>query len=923
MPHPSHKSTTELCDVCESIDFNRYLSRKISRNVSLGTWGQIVERHSCPFCRLVVRALRANSIQTLLHPDNSIVLNNWESWELGIECSPHDRLKSEAYSNMLDLRSEAKRCENIAHRFVISVESAQAVQAYIQFLAPRELAKGERQFFGRFLDREKVNIRLLKSWLDRCKTWHDDVCDEDGIAGRRLPDNLRLIDVRNRTIVKAPHPKRLYYVTLSYVWGTEHMEAESGRRPVVTNRADIRKTTGGKESTPLPEWLPRTIEDAISLTHALGYRYLWVDALCIIQDDPDHIKKRYLDKMDAVYNCSALTIAAASGRHADCGISGISVPRKTQQYSEVVNGLQLATMSPSFSELEGSQSLVWNTRGWTFQEKILAKRILLFTDFQVYYRCSEAIWTEEIIMETGKLSKSVEARAAKYRWAADRPHYAPNGKSLLVKMVVPQLNIDDEWNYLGMFPDYASAVREYTQRTLTKPDDTLIAINGVFRTLQPDSGDFYFGLPSAYFLQSLLWYPEPGSRIQRANQELPSWSWASWQIGRGVSYDVLDVRMLRAIMIVLQKLFIGVGHALSAMAGPGSGDSSSSDTSSYSPSSSSSSSSSTKPPSAAGPPGPSAPWKPIKTRTWSAMSIVTKASMNMSTCFGYPLLVRDHTIKDIILCSDGEVTMMNCGQTFALSTFLEPMEDDIASDNGSTSSFSSFSAPKPRDITNSEFQYHKKLASKIKMPLLSMRTVIVHFSVGACLHHREPTNENESSVFELLDSEGLCVGEVWTTFQMARKGREKPLEFITVCWGLSMAVAQIAEKHIPRWTFDSAELPEAKKFVTYRGHFESLLETLSPPRKSLKRNLSGESKKSVGGGNEVEGGKREQPPAMAFFEALFKAKKGEARPKFLWSTVNLILIERDRALLRRVGVGTVIFNAWLEMWNPPEEVLLA
>lgn len=127
-----------------------------------------------------------------------------------------------------------------------------------------------------------------------------------------------------------------------------------------------------------------------------------------------------------------------------------------------------------------------------------------------------------------------------------------------------------------MFPDYASAVREYTQRTLTKPDDTLIAINGVFRALQPDFGEFYFGLPSAYFLEALLWYPEPGSRLTRTNQETPSWTWASWEVGRGVPYDVLDVRMLRAIMITLRKFFMGVGKALSAMTAPGVGSSDSS-----------------------------------------------------------------------------------------------------------------------------------------------------------------------------------------------------------------------------------------------------------------------------------------------------------------------------------------------------------
>ena len=65
---------------------------------------------------------------------------------------------------------------------------------------------------------------------------------------------------------------------------------------------------------------------------------------------------------------------------------------------------------------------------------------------------------------------------------------------------------------------------------------------------------------------------------------------------------------------------------------------------------------------------------------------------------------------------------------------------------------------------------------------------------------------------------------------------------------------------------------------------------------------------------------------MKFVDALFTAKKGQPRPKFLWSTVNLILIERDGPIARRVGVGKVIFNAWLlarGLLSTPEDVILA
>lgn len=94
-------------------------------------------------------------------------------------------------------------------------------------LARKEREREDRQFFGRLVDREKVDIRLLRTWLRRCKAWHQDICEEDGVAGGRLPDNLRLIDVEKRRIVKAPGDK-FYYLTLSYVWGKENMMQETG-----------------------------------------------------------------------------------------------------------------------------------------------------------------------------------------------------------------------------------------------------------------------------------------------------------------------------------------------------------------------------------------------------------------------------------------------------------------------------------------------------------------------------------------------------------------------------------------------------------------------------------------------------------------------------------------------------------------------
>ena len=92
--------------------------------------------------------------------------------------------------------------------------------------------------------------------------------------------------------------------------------------------------------TSLPKGLPKTIEDAITLTRLLGYRFLGLDALCIVQDDPLEEKVLHLTNLKAIYSCASITIAAAAGSHANHGLQGISVPRKCLPYLKEPKGLK-------------------------------------------------------------------------------------------------------------------------------------------------------------------------------------------------------------------------------------------------------------------------------------------------------------------------------------------------------------------------------------------------------------------------------------------------------------------------------------------------------------------------------------------------------------------------------------------------------
>lgn len=135
------------------------------------------------------------------------------------------------------------------------------------------------------------------------------------------------------------------YVALSYMWRVHQMKEETGMQPAVLLQNNIKFDFTGAEATPLQDKMPKTIDDAIALTRMLGYRYLWNDALCNIQENSAAEKVPDLTNMRIIYSCSSLTIAAAAGAHADYGIPGVGVPRKFHHHSEVVKCLRLATIS--------------------------------------------------------------------------------------------------------------------------------------------------------------------------------------------------------------------------------------------------------------------------------------------------------------------------------------------------------------------------------------------------------------------------------------------------------------------------------------------------------------------------------------------------------------------------------------------------
>lgn len=176
---------------------------------------------------------------------------------------------------------------------------------------------------------------LPRDWLEICEREHP-MTSRSATAG-----SLTLIDVQERCIVHATTPCR--YAALSCVWG------QVKQVQYMKDTQDILEKPGSLQSDEVE--LPQTIKDAIDLTALLGIPYLWVDSLCILQDDSPH-KSSILKAMGRIYGEAVVTIVDGYGKDASSGLHGVSIPRAkcqevVQVQAKVIGNLKYAADSES------------------------------------------------------------------------------------------------------------------------------------------------------------------------------------------------------------------------------------------------------------------------------------------------------------------------------------------------------------------------------------------------------------------------------------------------------------------------------------------------------------------------------------------------------------------------------------------------
>ncbi|KAF2098868.1 HET-domain-containing protein [Rhizodiscina lignyota] len=208
-----------------------------------------------------------------------------------------------------------------------------------------------------------VDFTVVKEWTEYCKLHHGRLCATE----KALPSGMRLIDCFRPRPAIVPAVGRRRYAALSYVWGQTMQE---------------RRETVPPSTNDLPRVLPQTLMDAIQVCKAMDIPFLWVDRYCIHHLDPREAQEQ-LDQMDTIYESSDITIIAL-GPDAESGLPGISTIRETQPSVGLHDFHLFSTKPHPHLAIRNS---TWSQRGWTFQEAVLSRRRLVFTEHQVYFEC--------------------------------------------------------------------------------------------------------------------------------------------------------------------------------------------------------------------------------------------------------------------------------------------------------------------------------------------------------------------------------------------------------------------------------------------------------------------------------------------------------------------------------------------------------
>ncbi|KAJ8515019.1 hypothetical protein ONZ45_g7502 [Pleurotus djamor] len=328
------------------------------------------------------------------------------------------------------------------------------------------------------------------------------------------------------------------YATLSYCWGTT-LDGRTTAANVKNYEAEVDVDT-----------LPRTIQDAVTVSKALGLRYLWVDRLCIIQEgDNGEDMKKELPKMASIYKGSSVTITAARAKDSEDGFLHSRNPISYEETGafalpcRLPNGQMDTVYLCNEQDYVDLEENVVNLRAWTMQEQILSPRLLVFGERRTVWLCNTSDLADggrplnipqEARQRNGdKLTYADETYAQVYT-----PFQGALDWGIWPLLLASESELDalkatvgEEQIRVAMLMQWHRSVENYTKRQLSVPADKLLAIGGLARTcakILRASGGYVAGIWGYDLFTSLGWEVRAEDLKPRLpGYVAPTWSWAS------------------------------------------------------------------------------------------------------------------------------------------------------------------------------------------------------------------------------------------------------------------------------------------------------------------------------------------------------------------------------------------------------------
>lgn len=324
------------------------------------------------------------------------------------------------------------------------------------------------------------------------------------------PDRLVRIIAPCNIQLSVSHSEVVDYVALSYCWGTS--------TPLSTTKTNL------SDHLRQISWsmVPKTFRQAIDLTLMLGYEYIWIDSLCIIQQDSEDFAKQS-SKMGKIYMCAVLVISADSGQSVEAGFlekrlyasTTIRIPIwKRQPHS--ADRVFAKPIPIDYDQRDDHTSFGSDptfARAWCFQEQRMATRIVHFTTSEMSWGCGS-----DLTCECGRLG-----------WT----DYGDNPELLQRYFNSLESTSDERGRAPSTVEFWWSLIESFSRRRLTRVTDRLPSISGLAKLMQCEElGEYYAGMWERQLPISLLWTTDDlvGSQHYpwRPLEYIgPTWSWVS------------------------------------------------------------------------------------------------------------------------------------------------------------------------------------------------------------------------------------------------------------------------------------------------------------------------------------------------------------------------------------------------------------